>query len=56
MKGYDFSAFENVEITGIDHILNRRWYGTIAKAYCTMLGRRFFSTEYKEIKVDIYIF
>ena len=27
-----------------------------AKAYCTMLGRRFFSTKYKEIKVDIYIF
>ena len=27
-----------------------------AKAYCTMLGRRFFSTKYKEIKVDIYLF
>lgn len=27
-----------------------------AKAYCEMVGKRFFRTKYKEIKVDIYIF
>ncbi len=27
-----------------------------ARAYCEMVGKRFFRTKYKEIKVDIYIF
>ena len=28
----------------------------MAKEYCTLAGRRFFRTKYKELKLDIYIF